>query len=152
MADFAADEIVRQGTAYWTIEVDGFGEEQNKLAKAYNGGQWTLAVVDSSTGGSRYVDWVAGEKAYDNLEITYLMNNTSGKIGKLAKDFAEGTGDYKKRFNVTAKLLTSSKKNVMEIHWLNCQLVEHRLGGFSSTNQDAATEIAVFRPERCEIP
>lgn len=148
---FAADEILRQGTAYWDIKVDGFSDVQNKLATAFNGGSWTLAVVDSSTGNSRYIDWVAGELTYDNLEIKYLMNNQSGAIGKLAKDFAEGAGQYDKRFNITATLKTSAKKTVTSIHWLNCQIIEHRVEGFLSTGQEAATEVAVFRPDHCNI-
>jgi hypothetical protein len=148
---FQADTKLKSGTGYWDFKCDKFSAEQNKLAVEVDGGVWRLDAVDATDGKAQFTEWAPGKVVWDDLSVTFQMNNQTGGLGKLAKEIATGANNSGNRFNCTLTFKDSAGKGKMSINYIECQIVQHNRNGFEATDSgSAATETIVFRPNRCE--
>jgi len=150
---FQAEERYRSGVGYWSFSCDKFQKEQNDLANSVDCGVWRLPPTDSTTGDAEYTEWAPGPRHYDDVRVTFLMNNKSQGLFDLAKNLGRGANKSANRFNFTLQFKNVDGTGYMRLNYLDAVIVGYTHDGYVSTaSGEAATETIVFRSNnaKCE--
>lgn len=149
---FQAEERFRKGVGYWHFDCPKLGPDQCKLATSVDCGVWRLPANDATTGDAEYTEWAAGPRNFDDVKVTFLMNNKTQGLYQLAKDLGNGKNNSANRFNFTLQFKNVDGSGYFRIDYTDAAIVNYTPPNFNTTaHGEAATEGITFKANTAKV-